>query len=228
MTTAQPTTEIIVETNVETTAAMTLRTFSDALATRQSTPGGGGAAAVTGSQAAALISMVINFTLGNKKYTAIETEMQAWLTQSEALRNELLALADRDVEVFNAVSACYAMPKASDVEKAARTAALQHALKAAAEVPFTIAEKCLAVLHLATPVGQKGNANLVSDAGVAMYLANAALYSALINVNINLKFIKDAAYVATWSAKRDARLAEAATAYSAARSACATTLGVDL
>lgn len=210
------------------TAEMTIRAFSDALAARQSTPGGGGAAALTGSQAAALISMVINFTLGNKKYAAVEAEMQLWLSQSETLRNELLALADRDVEVFNAVAACYAMPKESDAEKAARTTALQSALKAAAEVPFTVAEKCLAVLHLAAPVGEKGNGNVVSDAGVAMYLANAALYSAIINVNINLKFIKDTAYVTTWSAKRDALLAEAATAYSAARTACATTLGVAL
>lgn len=215
-------------TPVAPTADMTLGAFSDALAARQSTPGGGGAAAITGSQAAALISMVINFTVGNKKYAAVEAEMHLWLAQSEALRTELLALADRDVEVFNAVAACYAMPKESDAEKAARTTALQSALKAAAEVPFTVAEKCLAVLHLAAPVGEKGNANVVSDAGVAMYLANAALYSAIINVNINLKFIKDSDYVATWSARRDALLAEAAAAYAAARTACATTLGVTL
>lgn len=210
------------------TADLTLRAFADALAARQSTPGGGGAAAVTGSQAAALISMVINFTLGNKKYAAVEADMQSWLSQSEALRHELLALADRDVEVFNAVSTCYAMPKETDAEKAVRTTVLQTALKAAAEVPFTVAEKCLAVLRLAAPVGAKGNANVVSDAGVAMYLANAALYSAIINVNINLKFIKDADYVATWSAKRDALLADAATAYTEARTACAATLGVEL
>ena len=210
------------------TADMTLRSFADALAARQSTPGGGGAAAVTGSQAAALISMVINFTLGNKKYAAVEAEMQSCLSQSEALRHELLTLADRDVEVFNGVAACYAMPKESEAEKTARTTALQAALKAAAEVPFTVAEKCLAVLRLAAPVGTKGNANVVSDAGVAMYLANAALYSALINVNINLRFIKDADYVAAWSAKRDALLADAATAYAEAHTACATTLGVAL
>jgi methenyltetrahydrofolate cyclohydrolase len=172
--------------------------------------------------------MVINFTLGNKKYATVEAEMQSWLSQSEALRNALLGLADRDVEVFNAVAACYAMPKATDAEKAVRTVALQTALKAAAEVPFTVAEKCLAVLHLAAPVGAKGNANVVSDVGVAMYLANAALYSALINVNINLKFIKDNEYVASWSAKRATLLADAERAYAAARTACVATLGVEL
>ncbi|MBX3010719.1 MAG: cyclodeaminase/cyclohydrolase family protein [Caldilineaceae bacterium] len=210
------------------TADLTLRDFSDALAARHSTPGGGGAAALTGSQAAALLSMVINFTLGHKKYADVATKMQEWLAQSEALRHDLLALADRDVEVFNAVAACYAMPKATEAEKAARTTALQSALKAAAEVPFVVAEKCLTVLQLAAPVGEKGNANVVSDAGVAMYLAHAALHSALINVNINLKFIKDDDYVATYAAKRDALLAAAATAYAAARTACTNTLGIEL
>jgi len=215
-------------TTIATTAELTLGAFGDALAARQSTPGGGGAAAVTGSQAAALVSMVINFTLGNKKYTTVAAEMQTLLAQSEQLRHDLLALADRDVEVFNTVSACYAMPKETDNEKAARTAALQRALKAAAEVPFAVAAKCLAVLDLAAPVGEKGNANVVSDAAVAIYLANAALYSAVVNVNINLKFIKDDAYVATWSAKRDALLAQATAAYAHARIACVTTLGVEL
>ncbi len=217
-----------VETMAGITADMTLRAFGDALAARQSTPGGGGAAAITGSQAAALVSMVINFTLGNKKYTTVAAEMQTWLVQSEQLRHDLLALADRDVEVFNAVAACYAMPKERDGEKAARTAALQDALKAAAEVPFTIAEHCRAVLELAAPVGEKGNPNVVSDAAVAMYLANAALYSAVVNVNINLKFIKDEAYVATWSTKRDTLLAQARVAYTAAHAACVATLGVEL
>ncbi len=215
-------------TTIATTAELTLGAFGDALAARQSTPGGGGAAAVTGSQAAALVSMVINFTLGNKKYITVAAEMQTLLARSEQLRHDLLALADRDVEVFNAVSACYAMPKTSEGEKAARTVALQDALKAAAEVPFTVAEKCLAVLALVAPVGEQGNANVVSDAAVAMYLANAALYSAVVNININLKFIKDDAYVATWSAKRDTLLAQATAAYAIARSVCVTTLGVEL
>ncbi len=211
-----------------TTAEMSIGAFGEALAARQSTPGGGGAAAITGSQAAALVSMVINFTLGNKKYTTVAAEMQTFLGQSEQLRHALLALADRDVQVFNAVAACYAMPKASDAEKAARTAALQAALKAAAEVPFTVAEHCLAVLELAAPVGEKGNANVVSDAAVASYLAHAALYSAIVNVNINLKFIKDAAYVTTWSAKRDVLLTQATVAYANARTACAATLEIEL
>lgn len=211
-----------------TTADMPIGVFSDALAAKQSTPGGGGAAALAGSQAAALVSMVINFTLGNQKYASVEAEMQGYLQQSEALRHALLALADRDVDAFNAVSACYGMPRTTDAEKAARTAALQEALKGATQVPFQTAEKCLAVLCLVEPVGRKGNANVVSDAGAALYLANAALHSALINVSINLKLIKDAQFVAEWSAKEATLVGNAAAAYTAGQKACETTLGVTL
>ena len=210
------------------TGEMTIGAFLDALAARESTPGGGGAAAITGSQAAALLSMVINFTLGNKKYAEVADAMETYLQQSEALRAELLTLADRDVEAFTAVSACYGMPRTTAEEKAARTSALQRALKGAAEVPFLTAEKCLDVLRLTEPVGRQGNANVVSDAGTALYLAKAALHSALINVNINLKFIKDAAYVAEWSAKRDSLLEKTTAAYTAAQTACEATLGVTL
>ncbi len=210
------------------TGEMTIEAFLDALAARESTPGGGGAAALAGSQAAALLSMVINFTLGNKKYADVATAMESYLQQSEALRAELLTLADRDVAAFDAVSACYGMPRATAEEKAARTAALQAALKGAAEVPFVAAERALALLHLVEPVAREGNTNVVSDAGVALHMAQAALRSALINVNINLKFIKDEAYVTTWATKRDELLAEAAKAYETGKVACEETLGVTI
>lgn len=205
-----------------------IRTFLDALAARQSTPGGGGAAALTGSQAAALVSMVVNFTLGAKKYADVQEEMKAYLARSEGLRSDLLALADKDVEAFKAVSACYGMPRSTDDEKAARTAAMQTALKTAAQVPFETAERCLAVVQLVEPVGAKGNRNVVSDAAVAFYLAVAALKSALLNVNINLKFIRDESFVEEWSAKRDELLSRMESATADAQEACEQSLEISL
>jgi formiminotetrahydrofolate cyclodeaminase len=202
--------------------------FLDLLAAGQSTPGGGGAAALTGSQAAALVSMVINFTVGRKKYAAVEEEMYGYLVQSEQLRQDLLAEVDADAAAFDAVAATYSMPKETDEEKAARTAALQAALKHAAAVPFGVAEQALAIMQLAEPVGAKGNTNVVSDAASALYLAYAALKCALVNVNINLKFIKDEAFVTEWTAKTEEMLARANAAYAAARAAIEQTLGVPL
>jgi formiminotetrahydrofolate cyclodeaminase len=83
-------------------------------------------------------------------------------------------------------------------------------------------------MQLVEPVGKQGNANVVSDAATALYLANAALHSAIINVNINLKLIKADDFVAHWSTQRDALLAAAAAIEPMAKAACAATLGVNL
>ena len=210
------------------TAEMTTAEFIDSLAAQQPTPGGGGAAALTGSQAAALVSMVINFTVGKKKYAAVEDEMKDYLAQSEALRRELLAAADEDVRAFDAVAATYTMPKESEPERTARTAAMQPALKGAAKVPMMIAEKCLMVMELSLPVGSKGNSNVVSDAASALYLAHAALLCAIANVNINLKSISDSDFNSEYSARVTRVLRQAADVYSAGRSAISAVLGVEL
>ncbi|HMN26997.1 MAG TPA: cyclodeaminase/cyclohydrolase family protein [Caldilineaceae bacterium] len=211
-----------------TTASLTIEYFLDALAARQSMPGGGAAAAVTGAQAAGLVSMVVNFTLGNPKYVAVEEQMRTYLQASEALRQQIIKLADEDVTAFNRVAAGYALPRSTETEKALRTAAIQEALKGATEVPLALAEQCLALLRLVEPVAAKGNVNVVSDAATALYLADAALRSALVNVNINLKTLKDADYVAAATVRRDGLLSAATTAYARAKAACTETLGVTL
>ena len=75
--------------------------FLDELASKQATPGGGSAAAVMGAQAAALVSMVCNLTIGKPKYAEVETQMQALLIESEALRETLIAMIKADVDVFD-------------------------------------------------------------------------------------------------------------------------------
>ncbi len=213
---------------MSTISEMTTGAFVDALAAQTSTPGGGGAAALTGSMAAALVSMVINFTVGKKKYAEVEDEMRGYLVESERLRGDLLALADADADAFTAVSATYGMPKETDDEKAARTAAMQDALKHAAEIPFVTATKCLEVIKLAGPVGALGNPNVVSDAATAIYLANAALLAGIANVNVNLKLIKDEEFVEEWEKRRNTVLSDADASVAVSKAACAATIGVTL
>jgi formiminotetrahydrofolate cyclodeaminase len=210
------------------TGEMGVAGFLDALAAKQSTPGGGGAAALTGSQAAALLCMVANFTVGAKKYIEVQEAIKEYLAEAEALRRRLLELADEDVVAFQGVTACYAMPKETDAEKTARTAALQLALKEAARVPFNTAENAVAVMKLAKPVAEKGNSTVVSDAAVALYLADAALHAALINVNINLKFIKDGAFVERMRAACRMLVDEATSALTEGKSACQKVLEIEL
>ena len=112
------------------------------LASKQPTPGGGSAAALMGAQAAALVSMVCNLTIGKPKYAEVEADMLALLAESEVLRIRLTGMIKADVDVFNKLMACYGLPKSTDDEKAQRTAQIQLALRDATEVPLACAKAC--------------------------------------------------------------------------------------
>ncbi|MBA7584126.1 Methenyltetrahydrofolate cyclohydrolase [subsurface metagenome] len=165
--------------------------FLDELASNSPTPGGGSVAALAGALGAALISMVGNLTVGKKKYEDVEEDIKKIISSSEKLRYELSQLIEEDVKVFNNFMATYKMPKETEDEKKIRTEKMQEALIKAAKVPLRVAYKCLDILSLSKEVAEKGNINVVSDAGVAALMAEAALESAILNVKINLKMIKD-------------------------------------
>ncbi|MGR8933425.1 MAG: methenyltetrahydrofolate cyclohydrolase [Gammaproteobacteria bacterium] len=168
-----------------------LQVFLHELASKAATPGGGSAAAVMGAMSAALTSMVCNLTLGKPKYAVVQADMQALLQQSEALRSNLTGMIEADVEVFGRVMAAYALPKDSEAEKNARSAAIQAALKAATQVSLDCAGACAEAIKLSREAAEKGNLNVVSDAGAAVMAGYGALKSAALNVYINAAGIKD-------------------------------------
>lgn len=181
----------------------TVAEFLDELASQAPVPGGGSGAALVGALGAALASMVCNLTVGKPRYADVQEDIQALLAQTEALRARLTALIDEDVAVYYRLSSAYKMPKDTEEQKAARTAAIQDILRDATKVPMQIAEACVEVLRLCKPIAEKGNVGAVSDAGVAALLAEAALRSAALNVLINLAAIKDAEFVARERAALD-------------------------
>jgi glutamate formiminotransferase/formiminotetrahydrofolate cyclodeaminase len=144
-----------------------------------------------GALGAALISMVGNLTIGKKKYENVEEDFKRIISSSERLRYELSQLIEEDVKVFNNFMATYKMPKETETEKKIRSEKIQESLIKAAKVPLKVAYKCLDILSLSKEVAEKGNINVVSDAGVAVLMAEAALESAILNVKINLRMIKD-------------------------------------
>jgi formiminotetrahydrofolate cyclodeaminase len=176
--------------------ASPLHAYLDALASGEPTPGGGSAAALVGALGAALNSMVANFTVGREKFAAVEAEVRALLAECEALRAELQQLAQADTEAYGQYAAASKLPRTTDQQKAARTEAMQKALKAAAEVPRAAAVACHRVLQIAEALVDKGNPNLITDVGVAARFAAAALDCAALNLEINLIHIKDEEYVA--------------------------------
>jgi formiminotetrahydrofolate cyclodeaminase len=173
----------------------TLERFLDDLAGKSSTPGGGSAAAVMGAMGAALVSMVANFTVGKKGYEAVSDDMAALLARSEKYRGQFVGMIQKDIDAFNGVMAAYGMPRNTDDEKQARAEAIQAALKTATDVPLECAVLCLDVIELSRQAAEKGNKNVISDAGVAVLAAEAALGSAALNVYINIGNIKDEEFV---------------------------------
>jgi len=165
--------------------------FLDELASNSPTPGGGSVAALAGALGAALISMVGNLTVGKKKYEDVEEDIKKIISSSEKLRYELSQLIEEDVKVFNNFMATYKMPKETEDEKKVRAEKIQETLIKAAKIPLKVAYKCLDIFSLSKEVAEKGNINVISDAGVAVLMAEAAMESAILNVKINLRMIKD-------------------------------------
>ncbi len=170
--------------------------YLDALASGEPTPGGGSAAALAGALAAALNSMVANFTVGREKFAAVEKEVRGLLSRSEELRAELQRLTQADTEAYGKYAAAARLPRGTDEEKAARREAMQEALRAAAEVPLAASVAAHEVIKLAAALADKGNPNLITDAGVAAKFGLAALECAALNLEINLVYLGDGEYAA--------------------------------
>jgi formiminotetrahydrofolate cyclodeaminase len=185
-------------------------TFLDDLASERPTPGGGGAAAVCGAIGAALVSMVANLTIGKNNYEAVREDLEAVNAKAEALRAELTGAIEADAVAFNSVMAAYGLPRATEEEKAKRAASIQAALKDATLAPLRAVRACFEVILLAAAAAEKGNLNVISDAGVAVLAANAGLRGAALNVFVNAKAIKDRDFAENHIAEVNALLAQAA------------------
>jgi formiminotetrahydrofolate cyclodeaminase len=173
----------------------TVQQFLDELASNAPVPGGGSVSALGGALAAGLVTMVCDLTIGKKRYADVEAEIRQYREQAEALRTRLQGLLQADVDVYGHLSAAYKLPRDTDEEQADRYAAVQEATIAATKVPLEIAEIAAEVVALAGPVAEKGSKVAVSDAGIAAILGEAAVHSALLNVQINLPTLDDETFV---------------------------------
>ena len=172
-----------------------VRQFLDQLASAAPAPGGGSIAALSGAMAAGLLTMVCDLTIGKKQYVEFEDEARALRERSEALRVELQGLAQADVDIFNHLAAAYKLPRTTDADAASRRAAIQKVTRGATEVPLRVARATSALLPLCAPLARHGNRNAVSDVGVAVLLVQAAVPSALLNIEINLAVLEDQLFV---------------------------------
>lgn len=176
---------------------MTLRDYSNVLASSEPAPGGGSTAALSGVLGAALTMMVVNLSTGKKNYENldehIKTEFMKEAENVKAIQKELSGLVDEDTKAFNKFMAAMKLPKDTEEQKQLRMEKMQEASLYALEVPLKTAENCFALLNNQKTIAGYGNRNAVSDVGVGALLALSGLEGAILNVNINLPGIADEA-----------------------------------
>ena len=200
---------------------MRVREVLEALASSNPTPGGGTAAAIAGAMGTSLLVMVSSLA---KSRNNSDEEKVALAKTREAIAPitaKLTRLADADTEAFNGVMAAYRLPKGTDIEKAARTSAIQAALKGATVVPLYTLRACAQALLHARTVAAYGNQSASSDAGVAIALLRAAAAGADANVRANLGGLKDEAFCSATAADTARLSADAAAAADTAMRALA-------
>jgi formiminotetrahydrofolate cyclodeaminase len=159
--------------------------FLAELAGRMPAPAGGAAAALHLAQAAALLGMVARYSTGEKYADHAETVV-AVIAETDSLRARALKLAEEDVAAFTAVAGAYRLPKGDK-----RGAAISRALAGAAEPPARVAEAAARVIELCELLLPIGNRNVLSEMAAAAEAARAALSTARINVEVNLRGITD-------------------------------------
>jgi formiminotetrahydrofolate cyclodeaminase len=178
---------------------LTERTVADLLAAFRSpdpTPGGGSAAALAGATGASLMAMVAALPKPRAATEQDVERLQAAGARCSESSARLATLIDRDSESYELVVAAYRLPKATDEEKAARTARIQQAMRVATDVPLEVMRACSDAIEQSAVVAAYGNRNASSDVQVGLELLGAGLRGARANVDINLESVKDADYVA--------------------------------
>jgi formiminotetrahydrofolate cyclodeaminase len=168
----------------------TIKDFLEQLAARVPAPGGGAAAALSAAQGAALVGMVARYSTG-EKYAEHRETVERIIAESDELRTAALRLAEDDAAAFTAVADAYKLPRATDEEKAARSAAIAVSLIGAGRPPAAVIALAERVVVLAAELLPIGNPNVISDVAAASEAARAAATTARVNVEINLSGIRD-------------------------------------
>ena len=170
---------------------LTVKGFADETSRESPAPGGGTISAYMGALGAALGTMVANLSSHKAGWDARWEEFSNWADKGQKIQAELMTLVDEDTEAFNCIMEAFGLPKKTEEEKAARSAAIQAATLFATQVPLHTMQASFKVFELCKAMAEEGNPNSVSDAGVGVLAARAAVLGAGLNVKINASGLKD-------------------------------------
>ena len=170
---------------------LTVKEFADETSRESPAPGGGTISAYMGALGATLGTMVANLSSHKAGWDDRWEEFSNWADKGQEIKVELMHLVDEDTEAFNRIMAAFGLPKKTDEDKAARSAAIQDATLYATQVPLHTMKAAYKVFELCKAMAQEGNPNSVSDAGVGVLAARAAVLGAGLNVKINASGLKN-------------------------------------
>lgn len=170
---------------------MKMQEYLDVLKSEAPAPGGGSASALAGAEGLALVLMVADLTLSKERYAGFHAVCREVRKEALPVYEELRDGIDRDTEAYNSVAAAFGMPKESEAQKAARSAAIQAGTISSTEVPLRNMELALEGLKLTGRLIGNSNPNAASDLGVAVLNLLACVRGAWLNVKINLGGIRD-------------------------------------
>jgi formiminotetrahydrofolate cyclodeaminase len=188
---------------------MTLNDYLEAASSKSSTPGGGSVSAVVAANASAMVSMVANLTLGKKGYEDVQDAVKSILEKMNRNMNDIKEVTGKDMQAFQSFMEAWRLPSATEEEKSSKSLAMEKAAQNASTVPLELCSACIEILKQAQCLAPIGNKTAISDVGVGVYLADAALRSAMLSVDINLPLIKEEAFKERLLAGKAVLLAEA-------------------
>mgnify|MGYP000434824387 CR=1 FL=1 len=165
--------------------------FADETAGESMAPGGGSIAAYVGALGVSLGTMVANLSAHKAGWDDKWEFFSEWAVKGQTYKEKLLFLVDEDTNAFNKIIDGFRMPKDSEAEKQARLEAIEAATIYATEIPFQVMETAYHSMEVSQAMLKDGLQNSLSDAGVGILCARAAVIGAYFNVRINAKDIKD-------------------------------------
>ena len=183
---------------------ITIKEFTEQLASPSSVPGGGGASALVGAIGIALGDMVGEHTVGKKKYADVEEDLRSLMARAQGLREKLVECVDRDAAAFAPLSKAYKIPK----EDPSRDEILEKCLKDAAQVPLEIFDICLEAIEIMKEFAEKGSRLIISDAATGAVMLKGAMFGAAINVKVNTNLMKDREYADEIAGYVDSKMRE--------------------
>ena len=177
--------------------------FAEETASESMAPGGGSIAAYVGALGVALGTMVANLSANKPGWDDQWEYFSDWAQKGQKYKNDLLFLVDEDTNAFNQIINSFRLPKSNAEEIELRKSAIEVATKYATEIPYKVMETACNSIEVMIEMMKNGLQNSLSDGGVGVLCAKAAVTGAYFNVKINAKDIKDREFAADILAKAE-------------------------